>query len=88
MMTICSNRDDRDYNDYEGLVGNRNLLNVAKTNFSQLHGFRTINISAAIDAGGVIDTSTATAAANGLVMCRSDEDSSNDDDFIASRVDY
>ena len=85
MMTICSNRDDRDYNDYEGLVGNRNLLNVAKTNFSQLHGFRTINISAAIDAGGVIDTS---AAANGLVMCRSDEDSSNDDDFIASRVDY
>ena len=87
-MTICSNRDDRDYNDYEGLVGNRNLLNVAKTNFSQLHGFRTINISAAIDAGGVIDTSTATAAANGLVMCRSDEDSSNDDDFIASRVDY
>ena len=88
MMTICSNRDDRDYNDYEGLVGNRNLLNVAKTNFSQLHGFRTINISAAIDAGGVIDTSTAAAAANGLVMCRSDEDSSNDDDFIASRVDY
>ena len=87
-MTICSDRDDRDYNDYEGLVGNRNLLNVAKTNFSQLHGFRTINISAAIDAGGVIDTSTATAAANGLVMCRSDEDSSNDDDFIASRVDY
>ena len=85
-MTICSNRDDRDYNDYEGLVGNRNLLNVAKTNFSQLHGFRTINISAAIDAGGVIDTSA--AAANGLVMCRSDEDSSNDDDFIASRVDY
>ena len=87
-MTICSNRDDRDYNDYEGLVGNRNLLNVAKTNFSQLHGFRTINISAAIDAGGVIDTSTANAATNGLVMCRSDEDSSNDDDFIASRVDY
>ena len=88
MMTICSDRDDRDYNDYEGLVGNRNLLNVAKTNFSQLHGFRTINISAAaIDAGGVIDTSAA-AAANGLVMCRSDEDSSNDDDFIASRVDY
>ena len=86
MMTICSNRDDRDYNDYEGLVGNRNLLNVAKTNFSQLHGFRTINISAAIDAGGVIDTSA--AAANGLVMCRSDEDSSNDDDFIASRVGY
>jgi hypothetical protein len=85
MMTICSDRDDRDYNDYEGLVGNRNLLNVAKTNFSQLHGFRTINISAAIDAGGVIDTS---AAANGLVMCRSDEDSSNDDDFIASRVGY
>ena len=88
MMTICSDRDDRDYNDYEGLVGNRNLLNVAKTNFSQLHGFRTINISAAaIDAGGVIDTSAA-AAANGLVMCRSDEDSSNDDDFIASRVGY
>ena len=87
-MTICSDRDDRDYNDYEGLVGNRNLLNVAKTNFSQLHGFRTINISAAaaIDAGGVIDTSA--AAANGLVMCRSDEDSSNDDDFIASRVGY
>ena len=84
MMTICSNRDDRDYNDYEGLVGNRNLLNVAKTNFSQLHGFRTINISGAIDAGGVMDTS----AANGLVMCRSDEDSSNDDDFIPSRVDY
>ena len=83
-MTICSDRDDRDYNDYEGLVGNRNLLNVAKTNFSQLHGFRTINISAAaIDAGGVIDTSA--DAANGLVMCRSDEDSSNDDDFIASR---
>ena len=88
-MTICSDRDDRDYNDYEGLVGNRNLLNVAKTNFSQLHGFRTINISAAIDAGGVIDTSAAAAAAaNGLVMCRSDEDSSNDDDFIASRVGY
>ena len=86
MMTICSDRDDRDYNDYEGLVGNRNLLNVAKTNFSQLHGFRTINISAAIDAGGVIDTSA--AAANGLVMCRCDEDSSNDDDFIASRVGY
>ena len=87
MMTICSDRDDRDYNDYEGLVGNRNLLNVAKTNFSQLHGFRTINISAAaIDAGGVIDTSA--DAANGLVMCRSDEDLSNDDDFIASRVDY
>ena len=89
MMTICSDRDDRDYNDYEGLVGNRNLLNVAKTNFSQLHGFRTINISAAtIDAGGVIDPSTAAAAANGLVMCRSDENSSNDDDFIASREDY
>jgi hypothetical protein len=89
MMTICSDRDDRDYNDYEGLVGNRNLLNVAKTNFSQLHGFRTINISAAIDAGGVIDADAAAdAAANGLVMCRSDEDSSNDDDFIASRVDY
>ena len=87
MMTICSDRDDRDYNDYEGLVGNRNLLNVAKTNFSQLHGFRTINISAAaIDAGGVIDTSA--AAANGLVMSRSDEDSSNDDDFIVSRVGY
>ena len=85
-MTICSDRDDRDYNDYGGLVGNRNLLNVAKTNFSQLHGFRTINISGAIDAGGVIDTSA--AAANGLVMCRSDEDSSNDDDFIASRVGY
>ena len=90
MMTICSDRDDRDYNDYEGLVGNRNLLNVAKTNFSQLHGFRTINISAAaIDASGVIDTTAAVAtAANGLVMSRSDEDSSNDDDFIASRVDY
>ena len=83
-MTICSDRDDRDYNDYGGLVGNRNLLNVAKTNFSQLHGFRTINISGVIDAGGVIDTST--AAANGLVMCRSDEYSSNDDNFIASRV--
>ena len=85
MMTICSDRDDRDYNDYEGLVGNRNLLNVAKTNFSQLHGFRTINISAAIDAAGVMNTS---AAANGLVMCRSDEDSSNDDDFNPSRVGY
>ena len=82
MMTICSDRDD----DYGGLVGNRNLLNVAKTNFPvQLHGFRTINISTAIDAAGVMNTS---AAANGLVMCRSDEDSSNDDDFIASRVDY
>ena len=64
------------------------MLNVAKTNFSQLHGFRTINISAAIDAaGGVIDTSAAVAAANGLVMCRSDEYSSNDGNFIAIRVD-
>jgi len=52
MMTICSDRDDDD--DYGGLVGNRNLLNVAKTNFPvQLHGFRTINISNSSSAAAI-----------------------------------
>ena len=84
MMTICSDRDDRTTTEVWLAIA---ICLMWLRRILQLHGFRTINISAAIDAGGVIDTSAA-AAANGLVMCRSDEDSSNDDDFIASRVGY